>query len=398
MELFVGAGGLGMGVSQAGFRTVLAIDKDRWACDTVKLNQDLGLIEVLNWNIVKGHVQAVDYSQVADEIHLVAGGPPCQPFSLGGRHAGHLDPRDMFPEAIRAVRELRPKAFLFENVKGLNRTAFSTYLEYISLCLTHPHEQIGGDEGWADHLARLRMVDSTPSSDDSDRYTVVSDTLNAANFGVPQHRERVFLIGLRQDLGLSWKFPEPTHTKDALLWHQWRSGEYWERHQHSPADDGASARDIARAEKLEEGLATSRKPWLTVRDALVGLPDPEWEPAKAAGEHDHLHIPGARTYKGHTGSPYDWPAKTLKAGVHGVPGGENMLRREDGSVRYFTIREAVRLQTFPDEIRFEGSWGQVMRQLGNAVPTELGRILASRILRLLQGQESDGNADAAAAK
>ena len=372
MELFVGAGGLGMGVSQAGFQTVLAIERDRWACDTVKLNQDLGLKEVLDWNIIKKDVQAVDYSLITEDIHLVAGGPPCQPFSLGGQHAGHLDPRDMFPEAIRAVRELRPKAFLFENVKGLNRSTFSTYLEYISLCLSHPYDQIGDDKNWSDHLARLRTTDHAPSSDDSDRYSVAAEVINAANFGVPQHRERLFLVGLRQDLGLSWNFPNPTHTKDALLWHQWCSGKYWERHQLSPPDDEASVRKIAQAEKLEEWMATSRNPWRTVRDALVGLPDPEREPAKASGEHDHLHIPGARTYKGHTGSPYDWPAKTLKAGVHGVPGGENMLRREDGSVRYFTVREAARLQTFPDDIRFEGSWGQVMRQLGNAVPTELG--------------------------
>ena len=86
-------------------------------------------------------------------------------------------------------------------------------------------------------------------------------------------------------------------------------------------------------------------------------------------------------YKGHTGSRWDWPAKTLKAGVHGVPGGENMLRADDGSVRYFTVREAARLQAFPDAYRFSGPWGECMRQLGNAVPVKVGQAAVGAQLR-----------------
>lgn len=90
-------------------------------------------------------------------------------------------------------------------------------------------------------------------------------------------------------------------------------------------------------------------------------------------------MPGARSYTGHTGSPLDEPAKTLKAGDHGVPGGENMLARPDGTVRYFTVRESARLQTFPDDYIFAGSWTESMRQLGNAVPVGLARPIAADI-------------------
>ena len=128
-----------------------------------------------------------------------------------------------------------------------------------------------------------------------------------------------------------------------------------------------------------------RAPWQTVRDALVGLTDPE----KTEGDAlSHRFQGGARVYPGHTGSPLDQPAKTLKAGDHGVPGGENMMVREDGSVRYFTVRESARLQTFPDGYAFHGSWTEAMRQLGNAVPVALGRIVASSVAEHLLNEDA----------
>jgi DNA (cytosine-5)-methyltransferase 1 len=99
---------------------------------------------------------------------------------------------------------------------------------------------------------------------------------------------------------------------------------------------------------------------------------------------NHVGNPGARTYTGHTGSPWDEPSKTLKAGDHGVPGGENILRREDGSVRYFTVREAARLQTFPDEYVFRGAWCEGFRQLGNAVPVDLACAVATSVRERLE--------------
>ena len=125
-----------------------------------------------------------------------------------------------------------------------------------------------------------------------------------------------------------------------------------------------------------------------MRDAISDLSDPERGGSDAFA--NHIFNPGARQYKGHTGSPLDEPAKTLKAGDHGVPGGENMLTRVDGSVRYFTVREAARLQTFPDDYIFRGAWTEAMRQLGNAVPVRLAETVARSVAeKLAHLKESD---------
>ena len=100
---------------------------------------------------------------------------------------------------------------------------------------------------------------------------------------------------------------------------------------------------------------------------------------------EHYYHGGARSYAGHTGSEIDQPSKALKAGDHGVPGGENMIRFPDGSIRYFTILEAKRVQTFPDNYPILGSWTEAMRQLGNAVPVQLGQTVAETLLPKING-------------
>jgi DNA (cytosine-5)-methyltransferase 1 len=185
----------------------------------------------------------------------------------------------------------------------------------------------------------------------------------------------VVFVGFRSDLDVHWAFPEETHSREALLREQVAGGAYWERHRVARRDRPAP-RALPRQIDLEAVLL---KPWRTVRDAIADLPDPEFDPRRAASVLNHRFQPGARSYPGHTGSPLDEPAKTLKAGVHGVPGGENMLVRADGSIRYFTVRESARLQTFPDDFAFHGSWTETMRQLGNAVPVDLAAIIAGDV-------------------
>jgi DNA (cytosine-5)-methyltransferase 1 len=369
IELFAGAGGLAMGASNAGFRPEMIVEWDRWCCDTSRENRSRRGSTVGHWpDPIEGDARHVDYSCLEGRIELVSGGPPCQPFSLGGKHRAQDDSRDMWPEAVRAVRETRPRAFLFENVKGLTRASFASYLAYVVHQLGYPELVRRRAESWEDHLGRLERHHTGKGSGLS--YRVVWRVLNAANYGVPQRRERVVFVGFRSDLGIDWSFPEETHSQEALRWDKSVRGTYWERHAIASAD-----RRVSRS----AGERPRLLPWLTVRDAIGDLPDPERSPKAAAKFLDHRFQPGARAYAGHTGSPLDEPAKTLKAGVHGVPGGENMLVRPDGTIRYFSVRESARLQTFPDDYAFHGAWSEAMRQLGNAVPVGLASLIASHV-------------------
>ncbi len=381
IELFAGAGGLGMGISQAGFEPVQIVEWNRWCCDTIRENRKAGVSLLSKWPApLEGDIRQVDFSRFEDKVELVSGGPPCQPFSLGGKHKAYDDERDMWSEAVRVVREVRPQAFVFENVKGLTRSTFATYLAYIVHQLSYPEIQRRKDEDWADHMSRLERH-HTAGKVKGLEYNVVYRVLNAADYGVPQKRERVVFVGFRKDMAIEWAFPRETHSLEALLWEQCQTGEYWERHK-------VAKRHRTEIRLHEKGLGlivpAKLKPWSTVRDAIGDLPDPEHDVVAAARRHNHRFQPGARSYPGHTGSPMDEPAKTLKAGVHGVPGGENMLCRADGSVRYFTVRESARLQTFPDGYRLHGSWTECMRQLGNAVPVKLAKIVAENVAGYLR--------------
>lgn len=390
IELFVGAGGLGMGISKAGFTHEAVVEWNRYACDNIRANQQRGVQPVASWPLYEMDVRRFDYSVFSENLDLLAGGPPCQPFSLGGKHAGYDDERDMFPEVVRATRELKPRAVMFENVKGLLRQSFAKYFEYIILQITYPEIVKKSDEHWREHLSRLEQY-HTKGNHDGLYYRVLFSLLNAADYGVPQKRERVIIVGFRSDLGLDWSFPQATHSLDALLWSQWVSGDYWDCHKIV----GKSVPTVleGRVNRLKTSLFPPlEKPWVTVRDAIHDLPDPTaW--GYLGTVPDHKYNPGARSYKGHSGSPIDEPAKTLKAGDHGVPGGENTLLLPDGNVRYFTVRESARLQTFPDNYFFHGSWTESMRQLGNAVPVSLSNVVATAIRERLYSSSVSASAD-----
>ncbi len=294
----------------------------------------------------------------------------------------------MFPQTVDVIRTTKPKAILIENVRGLTRTSFAVYFSYIQLMLTYPEIRRKTSESWEDHRSRLERY-HTRGKPDGLHYRVVAQILNAADYGVPQKRERVFIVGFRSDLGLEWSFPQRTHSADALLWEQFCTGAYWSRHEISKRSiPGVDEALQNRVDKLRAGFLSFQEPWRTVRDAIGDLPRPSKTREVDEPGLTHFLIPGARSYIGHTGSPLDHPAKTLKAGDHGVPGGENMVVRPDGSVRYFTIRESARLQTFPDEYVFSGSWTESMRQIGNAVPVSLAAIVAKDIRGRLEARRS----------
>jgi DNA (cytosine-5)-methyltransferase 1 len=295
----------------------------------------------------------------------------------------------MFPEAIRAIRELSPKAFIFENVKGLITKAHAESFAYLYLQLNYPEIDRSWKETWKSHRTRLEKHHT--GSQSASTYKVIYQTINAADFGVPQKRERVFIVGLRSDLGVEWSFPAASHSLDALLVDQWATEAYWRRHGLSAGHRATMlprlrAR-LARAKKNKKEIKT--QPWKTVRDAISDLPEPGLR--DDSGYPNHVLVPGARSYLGHSGSPFDFPAKTVKAGDHGVGGGENALKHLNGKVRYFTVRELARLQTFPDDFAFQGSWGQILKQLGNAVPVRLAQVIGQSVRDALEKKTKKPN-------
>ena len=378
VELFAGAGGLALGIAKAGFRHLLVSEWDPEACDTLRRNSSR-VPEMAGWPIVEGDIHKLDYKPFRDQVDLLAGGPPCQPFSLGGKHGGQDDARNMFPEAIRAVRELRPKAVLFENVKGLLRASFRPYFDYVREWLRHPGLAPREGETWETHQERLRTSKEA-------EYDVHTQLVDSADYGVPQSRQRVLMVAFRSDLKVAWTTPAPRTSEAALFHAQWISRKYWEEVGKPAPRPPEDVQERLRREGVPL-FPPAEERWRTVRDALKGLPTPR-AGMDAPDVANHVLIQGARSYPGHTGSDLDQPAKTLKAGDHGVPGGENMVRLDARRVRYFTVREAARLQTFPDAFAFHGAWGESMRQLGNAVPVTLAETFARAIGERLSGAAS----------
>lgn len=375
LELFTGAGGLAKGLEMAGIQHKAFVEINNDACLTLACNYGDQFIHNTD-------IRTFQFDQFG-HIDIISGGPPCQPFSMGGKHKGNADQRDMFPYACKAISVCTPKAFIFENVKGILRKSFSNYFEYIILRLRYPEVFLRDSECWKDHLARLEKI-HTSGRYEGVRYNVVFRLLDAANYGIPQRRERVFIVGIREDLNIEWSFPQESHSFDSLLWSQFVSFEYWERHGVKPSGfDCLDKRTQQRIEQLTQQptlFSPPLKPWKTVRDQIGELPEPD---TKGSFDAEHVLREGARSYPGHTGSYIDMPSKTLKAGDHGVPGGENMIRYQDGRIRYYTTFEAKRIQTFPDNYRILGSWTESMRQIGNAVPVELSYCIASSLSQVV---------------
>lgn len=398
-----------MGVEHAGFRPLLFNEYAKRACETLVENRadrydaegDVPPIPGPGDRppLVEGDVSKVDFDYLKGRVDLLAGGPPCQPFSLGGVARGDEDDRNGFPHMFRAIREMEPKAVVCENVRGLLRPSFAPYFEYIKRELSLPFEERRDGAAWREHDEVLRHMLETATVEPHERYDVRHFPVNAADYGVPQIRNRVILIAFRRDLGIDWdRFQDlvrPRHS-EASLHEDMASGAYWDRHPEVPG--GVRERVMARVPRqTPEPLDGERLlPWRTFRDALKGidgqkpLPPVELLDRKEyflGGFTDHIGWPDARIYPGHTPNELDRPAKTVKAGVHGVPGGESVMMLDDGSHRYMTVRETARVMTFPDDWKLCGPRGEKMRQLGNAVPVLLGKVFAEAVATVLEEAE-----------
>ena len=381
VELFAGAGGLGLGLAAAGFQHEVVVERDGAACATLRHNQARGFGLVRDWGIVEADVRSVDLGGVKPGVDLLSGGPPCQPFSIGGKHAGEVDHRDMWPWTIAAVRTLQPRAFLFENVRNL-ASAHADYLDYIRLQLTFPEIVREAGEPVASHRDRLRTYADCGAADGL-CYRVHTALVNAADYGVAQNRQRLFVVGVRRDQRGQWVAPKTTHSRAALDASKWLTGAYWERHgiDAPPAANDDELRRVRGHNRLPSDTLCLA-PHRTLRDAITDLGDPSMTQENVALGH----VPpdrGARAYPGHTGSPLDAPAKALRAGDHGVSGGENMIDFGNGSYRHYSTREAARLQDFADGYSFPGSWSDNLKQLGNAVPTRLSQAFGDSMHHVL---------------
>lgn len=410
VELFAGAGGLAMAVHGAGFRPLLFNEFAPRACQTLEANgaKPRGDEERIPepgepWPLVAGDIQDLDMSYLLGRVDVLAGGPPCQPFSLGGIAKGDEDKRNMFPQMFKAMRQIRPKAVICENVVGLLRPSFKPYLDYILREMEMPFELRDPKITWQKHDQALIEASHRTASDPSERYKVVMTRVNAADYGVPQIRHRIIIVAFREDLGVDIdQFKEdvlPRYSEEALF-RSMLDESYWKRHHDVPPD--VRARAMARIHKDVPLIPDGSKPWHTFRDAIAGIGENEGKPLpkipwnrldrreyRTDGFTGHIGWPGARIYKGHTPNELDRPAKTVKAGVHGVPGGESVMLTDEletpgGSIykhRYMTVRETARVMTFPDEWKLEGPRGEKMRQLGNAVPVKLGAVFADAVAR-----------------
>jgi DNA (cytosine-5)-methyltransferase 1 len=344
ISLYTGVGGLDFGFEAAGFRTAVSVEMDKVCCQTVRLNR--------KWPILEGDVHAFPSLDILKagsisqgEADVLIGGPPCQPFSKSSYWANGDslrldDPRSSTLAAfLRILRDARPRAFLVENVVGLTFK--------------------GKDEGLRHLVDGIDEVNRQAGTSYSAEWAV----LNAADFGVPQLRERVFLIGCRD--GRTFRFPEKTHTA---------------------SDEGSL---------FEAPLPTYHTAW----DALGDLEDDPDPSLQATGKWADLlpSIPEGQNYLYHTdrgdGLPlFGWrtrywsfllklskrlPSWTLQAQPGSATGPFHWNNRK------LSARELCRLQTFPDGVRFECGRGDLQRMLGNAVPSLLAEILAREIRRQL---------------
>jgi DNA (cytosine-5)-methyltransferase 1 len=375
VELCTGIGGLARGLHTAGWGHALLVERDAEAVRTLRGNR-----VSRHWPIHEGDLRELDVAaEIKTPVDLLAAGVPCQPFSQGGVAEGDKDDRNLFPEVVAAVRALRPKAVLIENVRGLTRPGFAEFLDYVAGCLRRPNIAARKGEAWRQHAERLARAEEESAGDPEENYVVDWRPFNLADLGVPQRRARVLIVAVREDLADRWVWPEMTHSREALLVAK-QSGVYWERHGIDPRPIDLSERRINELISSPEAL---RKPWRTLRDAIDGLGAPADHPENA-DPSGHYAWPGARVYRGHSGSDLDEPAKTIKAGVNGVPGGEHIVLLDDGNHRYMTVRECARVQGLPDTLTVEGSRSAAMRQIGNAVPPVVGEIFGRRLLRCVK--------------
>ena len=334
LELFAGAGGLAVGMEHAGLKCVALNEIDKWACQTLRKNRP-------TWNVLEGDIKDLNFTQYHNEVDVVTGGFPCQAFSYAGKKLGLDDARGtLFYEFARVVQEVNPAICIGENVRGLLS-----------------HEQGKTLQGMISILDEIG-------------YNVVPvQVLKAIKYRVPQKRERIILVGVRKDIHMEYEYPK-AHTKIYNLQDALKKGELFDRD--VPKSPGAKY-PAYKKEVLD--LVPPRGYWrdlpLDIQKEYMGK---------------SFYLGGGKTGMARR-IGWDEPSLTLTCS----PAQKQTERCHPDETRPFTVREYARIQTFPDEWKFEGSAVQQYKQIGNAVPVNLGEEVGYSIVKFLNAYYSTKN-------
>ncbi len=334
IELFAGAGGLALGFEKAGFHHVMLNELNREACETLRSNRP-------NWNVLEADIHNVDFSKWHNQIDLLTGGFPCQAFSYAGNKGGFEDTRGtLFFEVARAVKEINPKVFVCENVKGL----------------------VSHDKGRTLTIIRNVIADLG--------YTLVEPrVLEAIRYQVPQKRERIVLVAIRNDIApkVTFHWPAPYYRLMTLN-DAFKKGELY------PTDVPKSigAKYPEKKERVLQ-LVPQGGDWRNLPDDI----------AKKYMGGSYL-LGGGKTGMARR-LAMDEPSLTLTCS----PAQKQTERCHPIETRPLTVREYARIQTFPDDWNFMGSMSAQYKQIGNAVPVNLAWALARSVMRLFNDIESE---------
>ncbi|MDO4510851.1 MAG: DNA (cytosine-5-)-methyltransferase [Bacteroidales bacterium] len=328
IELFAGGGGLALGMEKAGFTHVLLNEFEKAACNTLKINRP-------HWNVIEGDVRNIDFTPLRGKVDFLSGGFPCQAFSYAGKQGGFNDTRGtLFFELARAVDEIRPKVFMGENVKGL---------------LSHENGKT---------LATIRQA-----IDDLGYTLVEPRILKGIMYQVPQKRERLILIAIRNDIAEKVKFHWPTPFSRVLtLRDAFYKGIIFDK-------DVPSSEGVSYPEKKQKvmQLVPEGGDW---RDL----------PEHIAQEYmgGSWNLGGGKTGMARRLS-LEEPSLTLTCS----PCQKQTERCHPLETRPLNIREYARIQTFPDEWKFMGTMSDKYKQIGNAVPVNLAWAIGRSLIRLM---------------
>ena len=329
IELFAGAGGMALGMEKAGFNHILLNEVEKNSCDTLRFNRP-------KWNVLEGDIRHINFSEYENKVDLVTGGFPCQAFSSAGKKLGFEDTRGtLFFDFARCITEVRPKIFVGENVKGLFNHDKGKTLEVIKQSI----KDIG--------------------------YTLIDPkVLKAMYYKVPQKRERLILVGIRNDLAkyvTDFKFPEK-YTRVLTVADAFKKGELYDKN--VPKSEGVNYPERKKEimEEVPEGGY-----WRDLSDIL---------------QREYM---GGSYFLGggKTGLARRLSMKKPSLTIVCSPAMKQTERCHPIETRPLTIRESARIQTFPDDWKFQGAKGQQYKQIGNAVPVNLAYALGLSLVRFL---------------